>query len=150
MVMIQVWPETLVPIEGGSVMVPSRGIVDTPDEDFATYIVSMKHARYYEDGAPDVPISTVSPQLDKLTANIGDVVKCSQGTWEGKSPLEFFYKWDVDGVDIPSAVTAQHTVTLSDAGKSLMCRVRAVDPNNEKLLVDCEAPCIVNMPEVKK
>ena len=142
MVMIQVLPETLLSVAEGSVIIPSRGIVDTIDEGHAAYIVGMGHAKYYEEAGP--PVNTVQPALDKLAASPGDVVTCSSGTWTGAEPLEYFYKWDADGVDIPSAVTAQHTVTLADLDKALACRVRAVDPYGRKLLVECEAPCLVS------
>jgi len=48
MVRIQVFPETILSIAEGSVVVPSMGIVDTIDESLAAYIVGMNHGVYYE------------------------------------------------------------------------------------------------------
>jgi len=143
--MIQVFPETLVPMPEGSVAVPSRGIVDTHDEDFAAYVVGMHHARYYNPGEPIANI--IKPTLNMTTAKPGDVISCHPGTWMGDyEPLQIFYRWTADGVDLDQAVTAQHTVRLEDVGKTLDCNVRAVDANNDELIVGCAAPCVVSDP----
>ena len=47
MPLIQVFPETLVSIAEGSVMVPSMGIVDAVDQGFVDYTIGMGHAALY-------------------------------------------------------------------------------------------------------
>lgn len=75
------------------------------------------------------PVNTTPPALDKTSASLAGVVQCSQGVWEGAT--QYLYRWKADGVDIPSAVTAQHTVTVSDQGKSLTCAVTGKNATGE-------------------
>lgn len=137
MVLVKLYLETLA--ERASDLVsqlwPSRSIADI-EPTRAEYIVGMNDGRY-----PTPPVNTTLPVLNVEAAVLTDVVQCSQGIWTGTVD-QYLYKWKADGVDIPSAVTAQHTVTVGDQGKTLTCAVTARNEDGEVTVLSSNA-CIV-------
>jgi hypothetical protein len=68
--------------------------------------------------------NTEPPTLSATTAKPGDQLVCDPGVWSDAAAT-FAYRWQVDGVDHPQAVTAQHTVLVTEVGTTLACRVTA-------------------------
>ena len=59
------------------------------------------------------------------TPAVGEVLTCSQGTWNGQPAPTYTYQWLLDGVEIPSATANTYTVGSADRGLVLSCRVTA-------------------------
>lgn len=63
------------------------------------------------------PVNTVLPVVSG-TGTVGQVLTTNNGTWT-HSPTSFLYGWRRDGVTIPGAVTATHTVVVADSGHNI-------------------------------
>ena len=73
-----------------------------------------------------VPTNVVAPLLSG-TFEVGEVVSCSTGTWNGTSPITYTYQWKLDGVDIVGETSSTYTIVLSDDTKQLTCLVTATN-----------------------
>ena len=69
------------------------------------------------------PVPTGNPLITG-TAQVGQTVGCSQGTWDN-GPTQFAYVWNLDGVPISNATTSSYPVASGEAGKQLSCTVTA-------------------------
>jgi hypothetical protein len=88
------------------------------------------------------PIPVIDPSLNQIFATLGNTLICSTGEWTGNPT--FAYRWQVDGEDHPQAVTAQHTVTLTDLGHKLTCKVTATNAAGSTEVIS--NPCSVAAP----
>jgi hypothetical protein len=80
-------------------------------------------------GATDIdggnpPVNSVAPALSG-TAQEGQTLTCSTGTWSG-SPT-YTYQWKRDGNDITSATNSTYTLVTADVGTSIKCTVTATN-----------------------
>jgi hypothetical protein len=72
------------------------------------------------------PQNTVAPAISG-SAEVGQVLTCSQGTWSGGTPQTYAFVWRRDGADIGAATNNTYTVVSADAGHALTCRVTATN-----------------------
>lgn len=72
------------------------------------------------------PANTVAPAITG-TAEIGETVSSSTGTWTGVPTPTFAYQWRRNGSNILSATTASYTIQAEDEGDSIDCRVTATN-----------------------
>lgn len=70
------------------------------------------------------PANTALPVVTGTPA-VGQVLTCSNGTWTGAPAPTFSREWLRAGVAIPGAVFEQYTVSTSDVGLAIRCRVAA-------------------------
>lgn len=70
------------------------------------------------------PHNSVRPAITG-TNTVGQVQTCSQGTWSGLATITYSYQWYRGAAPIASATANTYTLTGSDTGKSITCRVRA-------------------------
>lgn len=80
-------------------------------------------------GATDIdggnpPVNSVAPALSG-TAQEGQTLTCSTGTWSG-SPT-YTYQWKRNGNDITSATNSTYTLVTADVGTSIKCTVTATN-----------------------
>jgi len=84
--------------------------------------------------APQQPANTVPPQITG-TAQIGQTLTVSNGSWTGPGPITFTYMWrlcDANGgscTTITGATSASLVLTAADAGHALRARVAARNAN---------------------
>jgi hypothetical protein len=90
----------------------------------ATSVVAAKPA-------PQGPQATSRPTISG-TAEAGQVLKASTGTWNGATPMDFFYQWarcDTQGQNCSavtgSLTTSTYTVAPADVGHRLIVQVKA-------------------------
>lgn len=77
-------------------------------------------------GDTGVPTNEVAPVVTG-TANVGQTLSCSTGTWTG-SP-SFTYQWKRDGVDIGGATANTYLLADMDILTSISCLVTATNVN---------------------
>jgi hypothetical protein len=70
------------------------------------------------------PNNTALPSISG-TPVAGQTLTCAKGTWSGSTPQSYAYRWLKDNVAISGATASTYTVTSTDAGHGLKCRVTA-------------------------
>jgi hypothetical protein len=86
-------------------------------------------AAQYEYG---VPVNTAAPAISG-TAEVGQTLTTTNGTWNGATPMTFAVKWtscDANGaacVDIAGATSTTYKVQTSDSGRRLRSLVTATN-----------------------
>lgn len=81
-------------------------------------------------GAPtlgEAPINLVLPALSGK-AVVGATLVVTPGQWN-VAGLNYSYRWQADGVDIPNATSASYRVLTSDQGKKIVATVTAGAPD---------------------
>jgi hypothetical protein len=58
---------------------------------------------------------------------VGEMLSCSQGTWQASPAPTFAYKWLRDGTAIASATSSTYQVSTADQGHTLSCEVTATN-----------------------
>jgi len=93
--------------------------------------------QYFNENPPECgnpPVNAIAPTT---TGNdyVGQVLSGTDGTWTGTAPITYEYKWQRDGVDIPSATAPTFTLTSADADKEIRRGVRGVNVDGTSLFV---------------
>lgn len=73
-----------------------------------------------------LPVNTVAPALSG-TAQEGQTLTCSTGTWTGTPIITYTYQWKRNGSDIGSATNSTYTLVTADVGQSIKCTVTATN-----------------------
>lgn len=74
-----------------------------------------------------LPVNTVAPAITG-TAQIGNTLTTSDGTWTGAPAPTFTYQWQRGTTNIAGATNSTYTVQLEDAGSTIRCVVTATNP----------------------
>jgi len=77
------------------------------------------------DGLTSV-VNTVAPAITG-TAQEGQTVTCSTGTWTGTPTITFAYQWKRNGSNIGSATNSTYTLVTADVSQSITCQVTATN-----------------------
>lgn len=72
------------------------------------------------------PVNTVAPAITG-TAQEGQTVSCSTGTWTGTPTITFAYQWKRNGSNIGSATNSTYTLVTADVSQSITCQVTATN-----------------------
>ena len=80
--------------------------------------------RAYSTGLP--PVNTVAPSITG-TAQEGQTVTCSTGTWTGTPTITYSYQWRRNGSNIGSATNSTYTLVTADVSQSITCQVTATN-----------------------
>ena len=72
------------------------------------------------------PVNTVAPALSG-TAQEGQTLTCSTGTWTGNPTPTYSYQWKRNGSNIGSATNSTYTLVTADVGQSIKCTVTATN-----------------------
>lgn len=70
------------------------------------------------------PSNTVAPAITG-TAQEGQTVTCSTGTWTGTPTITYAYQWKRNGSNIGSATNSTYTLVTADVSQSITCEVTA-------------------------
>jgi len=80
--------------------------------------------RNFEAGLP--PVNTVAPAITG-TAQEGQILTSSTGTWTGTPTITFAYQWKRNGSNILSATNSTYTLVTADVSQSIKCTVTATN-----------------------
>ena len=72
------------------------------------------------------PVNTVAPAITG-TAQEGQIVTCSTGTWTGTPTITFAYQWKRNGSNIGSATNSTYALVTADVSQSITCQVTATN-----------------------
>lgn len=73
-----------------------------------------------------IPANTVLPAITG-TAQVGQVLTVSNGTWTGTPAPTFARQWKADGANIAGATATTYTPVVGDVGKVITCTVTATN-----------------------
>ena len=82
--------------------------------------VFLRTAFEVSSGVP--PVNTVAPAITG-TAQEGETVTCSTGTWTGTPTITFAYQWKRNGSNIGSATNSTYVLVTADVSQSITCQV---------------------------
>jgi hypothetical protein len=71
------------------------------------------------------PVNVVAPALSG-TPNVGQVLTCSQGSWDAEPTPTFAYQW-LRGATTIGTNSSTYTLVAADAGQVITCRVTATN-----------------------
>jgi len=74
----------------------------------------------------NAPVNTVAPAISG-TAERGETLTATTGTWSGTGTLSYAYQWTRDGVDISGANASTYTLVADDDNADIYCSVIAID-----------------------
>jgi hypothetical protein len=77
------------------------------------------------------PKNTVRPAVTG-TAEEGETLTCSDGTWVGSGTITFAYQWFRGSQAITGETSATYVVDAADSGLLISCRVTATDDDGSK------------------
>jgi len=86
--------------------------------------VFLRTAFEVSGGVP--PVNTVAPAITG-TAQEGETVTCSTGTWTGTPTITFAYQWKRNGSNIGSATNSTYVLVTADVAQSITCQVTATN-----------------------
>jgi hypothetical protein len=86
-------------------------------------LIAQEFAASVANPTSRVPRSLSRPTLTG-TARKGLTLASSRGSW-AFTPTQYSYQWMRDATDIPSAISSTYTITTSDIGLHLSCRITA-------------------------
>jgi hypothetical protein len=72
------------------------------------------------------PSNTVAPAITG-TAQEGQTLTCSTGTWTGNPTPTYTYQWKRNGSNIGSATNSTYVLVTADVGQSIKCTVTATN-----------------------
>ena len=72
------------------------------------------------------PVNTVAPTITG-TAQEGQTLTCSTGTWTGNPTPTYAYQWKRNNVNIGSATNSTYLLVSADVGQSIKCTVTATN-----------------------
>ena len=72
------------------------------------------------------PANTVAPAITG-TAQEGQTLTCSTGTWTGTPIITYAYQWKRNGSNIGSATNSTYLLVAADVGQSIKCTVTATN-----------------------
>jgi hypothetical protein len=76
---------------------------------------------------PSVALSNSAIPVISGTANVGQTLSVTDGTWAGSASRTFSYQWTRDGSDISGATASTYTLVAADDETDLGCTVTADD-----------------------
>ncbi len=75
------------------------------------------------DGLPHaIPANTVAPAITG-TAQVGQTLTVSNGTWTGNPTPTFTRQWKANGTNISGATATTYVPVVGDIGKTITCTV---------------------------
>jgi hypothetical protein len=77
-------------------------------------------------GSGTVPSNSALPAITG-TAEVGETLTASHGTWSGTTPLAYAYQWFADGESIPGANGTTYVPVSGDIGKAITVLVTATN-----------------------
>ncbi len=75
----------------------------------------------------DVPPANTELPTITGTAQVGETLTASEGTWTGTPTPTYSYQWEADGVDIVGATDATYVLTAAEEGTVITVTVTATN-----------------------
>ena len=103
---------------------------------FTTDILSILSNR------PRSPVALIPPVLSG-SANVGLLLACTTGTWEGTLPITYTYQWrSYTGTytNIPSATDSTYVLVDGDLNKAISCAVTATNATGNTTVYSNSTP----------
>lgn len=91
-------------------------------------------AKYLGGKINAAPLNTVLPAITG-TAQVGQVLTVSNGTWTSKTSISYARQWLANGVVIAGATATTYTPVVGDVGKTITAVVTATNTNGGKSVV---------------
>jgi glucose/arabinose dehydrogenase len=97
-----------------------------------THVITAVSATTYSATYLAPPRNTAPPAITGPTM-VGKIIKTSNGSWTGSTPISFAYQWrrcDASGaacVDVPGANASKYTLVTADAGSRMRVTVTATN-----------------------
>lgn len=141
------------PLGGTGTIFYNRGIVGGPtrpngqneDFDLEVYTIGFVQEEIVvkPTSAGNAPVLTASPAVTG-TAEVGETLTCSTGTFTGDAPITYDYQWFANGVAVQGANTSTYELSSSDIGKIFMCRVMAKNNSGSAFGFSATTNAVVN------
>lgn len=119
---------------GTGTVIYNRGIVTGPtrpnggNEDFDLEVFTLGFVQEEIITPPTAggnpPVMTVAPAISG-TAQVGETLTCSSGTFTGDATIEYEYQWFANGVALAGVAESSYTLVAGDKDKVFSCRVMA-------------------------
>ncbi|MEE4662202.1 MAG: hypothetical protein V2J89_17160 [Halieaceae bacterium] len=77
------------------------------------------------------PVNTIAPAITG-TAERGQLLTCSTGTWTGTGTITYAYQWLRGGAPISGATANTYTLVAADDNNQISCRVTATDSEGSR------------------
>lgn len=119
-------------ITAGSVSVVRLAEASTPTE----------VARYVGKAVNAAPVNTVMPAITG-TAQVGQTLTVSNGTWTSKSAITYARQWRASGVNISGATGTTYVPVAGDVGKVITCVVTASNANGGTSVVTAGTAAVI-------
>jgi hypothetical protein len=71
---------------------------------------------------PSAPVNTVLPAITG-TAQVGETLTATPGTWTGRETPSLSYQWNVDGSPVPGANALTYQPVAADEGDTITVTV---------------------------
>lgn len=122
-------------VGGVGTIIYTRGLVTGParpmgrNEDFDLEVFTLGLVQREIVVAPAVgnpPVNTVLPAVTG-TAQVGQVLTSTNGTWVGDATITYTKQWRVNGIAIVGATGNTYTPVVGDVGKYASCQVLATN-----------------------
>jgi len=122
------------PLGGTGTVFYNRGIVAGPtrpnggNEDFDLEVFTLglvqEEIIVKPTSGGNPPVLTAAPAISG-TAQAGETLTCSNGTFSGDATITYDFQWFANGVAVQGATANTVTLVAGDVGKVFMCRVTA-------------------------
>lgn len=99
-------------------------------------------ARYLGKQVNAVPVNTAAPAITG-TAQVGQTLSGSTGTWTSKSSITYVREWLADGAVISGATAATYVPVAGDVGKTITERVTATNANGSAVAVSAPTAAVI-------
>jgi len=90
------------------------------------------------------PVNSVAPTITG-TAQVGQTLTCSTGTWSGGS-ITYTYQWAHTGSNIPGATSSTYVVEAAYLGENLRCTVTATNSVGFASAMTAATSAVVTLP----
>ena len=97
----------------------------------STYYYLLRRGVIGGGGGPG-PTNTVPPVISG-TAERGETLTSTTGTWTGTGTITFAYQWTRNGADISGATSSTYTLVADDDNADMVCKITATDDEGSRL-----------------
>lgn len=88
------------------------------------------------------PVNTVAPVITG-TAQVGEELTTTNGTWTGTAPIAYTRQWLADGEDIAGETALNYTPVEGDIGKVISVSVTATNSAGNQTAVSDETEAVI-------
>ena len=97
----------------------------------STYYYLLRRGVIGGGGGPG-PTNTVPPVISG-TAERGETLTSTTGTWTGTGTITFAYQWTRNGADISGATSSTYTLVADDDNADMVCKITATDDEGSRV-----------------